>query len=114
MELPGFDPSVAQVHTQSSKDVDTSHLVYKRSWEIALGPIKQLPMNLFIMYMAGNSISIFPIMMVGMFAVRPFKVCLPMSLPWTKASSRVLSRYYSSRYLFTLLNINDKNYESRW
>jgi len=30
-------------------------------------------MNLFIMYMAGNSISIFPIMMVGMLIVRPVK-----------------------------------------
>lgn len=31
-------------------------------------------MNLFLMYMAGNSISIFPIMMVGMLFMRPIKV----------------------------------------
>lgn len=30
-------------------------------------------MNLLIMYMAGNSISIFPIMMVGMSLIRPIK-----------------------------------------
>lgn len=30
-------------------------------------------MNLLIMYMAGNSISIFPIMMVGMSLMRPLK-----------------------------------------
>lgn len=30
-------------------------------------------MNLLIMYMAGNSISIFPIMMVGMMMIRPIK-----------------------------------------
>ena len=30
-------------------------------------------MNFFIMYMSGNTISIFPIMMVIMMAVRPFK-----------------------------------------
>lgn len=30
-------------------------------------------MNLLIMYMSGNSISIFPIMMVGMMLVRPIK-----------------------------------------
>lgn len=45
----------------------------KKSWEVALGPLKQVPMNLFIMYMAGSSISIFPIMMVGMLIVRPIK-----------------------------------------
>nr|CAI5833356.1 unnamed protein product [Callosobruchus analis] len=30
-------------------------------------------MNLFIMYMAGNSISIFPIMMVGMLFMKPLQ-----------------------------------------
>ena len=33
----------------------------------------QVPMNLFIMYMSGNTISIFPIMMVVMMAIRPIK-----------------------------------------
>lgn len=38
--------------------------------------MKQVPMNLFIMYMAGNSISIFPIMMVGMLFMRPIQALL--------------------------------------
>ncbi|KAJ8867198.1 hypothetical protein PR048_030993 [Dryococelus australis] len=38
-----------------------------------LGDVETVPMNLFFMYMAGNSISIFPIMMVGMFIMRPVK-----------------------------------------
>lgn len=33
-------------------------------------------MNLLIMYMSGNSISIFPIMMVGMMLVRPMKAII--------------------------------------
>lgn len=60
-----------------SSDIHTGqrdpNLVVKKSWDIALGPLKQLPMNLFIMYMAGNTISIFPIMMVGMMLFRPIK-----------------------------------------
>lgn len=48
-------------------------MIIKKSWDLALGPLKQVPMNLFIMYMAGNSISIFPIMMVGMLIIRPVK-----------------------------------------
>ncbi|XP_041436155.1 ER membrane protein complex subunit 4-like isoform X1 [Xenopus laevis] len=51
-------------------------LVEKRCWDIALGPLKQIPMNLFIMYMAGNTISIFPIMMVCMMAWRPIQALL--------------------------------------
>ena len=45
-------------------------LKIKRSWDIALGPLRQVPMNLFIMWMAGNSISIFPILMVYMMFTR--------------------------------------------
>lgn len=45
----------------------------QRSWDIALGPLKQIPMNFFIMWMAGNSISIFPIMMVGMMFFKPIQ-----------------------------------------
>lgn len=63
-------------HTEISKNSDTTHLIMKKSWDLALGPLKQVPMNLFIMYMAGNSISIFPIMMVGMLIVRPLKALL--------------------------------------
>ena len=51
------------------RDADPN-LRTKRSWDLALGPLKQVPMNLFMMYMSGNSISIFPIMMVGMMIVR--------------------------------------------
>lgn len=70
---PGYNPSIVQVHTEISKESDPNHLIIKKSWELALGPLKQVPMNLFIMYMAGSSISIFPIMMVGMLVIRPVK-----------------------------------------
>lgn len=64
-------------NTTSNNEVktktDASHLIKKKSWELALAPLKQVPMNLFIMYMAGNSISIFPIMMVGMLFMRPIQ-----------------------------------------
>jgi hypothetical protein len=53
-----------------------SNLAVKKYWDVALGPLKQLPMNLFIMYMSGNSISIFPIMMVGMMVWRPIQALI--------------------------------------
>ncbi len=50
-----------------------------RSWEIALGPIKQAPMNVMISWMAGNSIALFPIMFVAMLLFRPFQSMLAIS-----------------------------------
>ncbi|XP_064598913.1 ER membrane protein complex subunit 4-like [Liolophura sinensis] len=64
------DTTVSTDHANKETDVD---LIAKRSWDIALGPIKQVPMNFFIMWMAGNTISIFPIMMVGMMFFRPIQ-----------------------------------------
>ncbi|KAI1888662.1 hypothetical protein AGOR_G00187450 [Albula goreensis] len=55
------------------------NLLEKRCWDVALGPLKQIPMNLFIMYMSGNTISIFPIMMVCMMAWRPNQALMSMS-----------------------------------
>lgn len=71
---PGYTPSLALSHNmENSRENDSNHLIIKKSWDLALGPLKQVPMNLFIMFMAGNSISIFPIMMVGMLIIRPVK-----------------------------------------
>lgn len=64
---------MGQSHNEVAKETDQNHLIIKKSWELALNPIKQVPMNLLIMYMSGNSISIFPIMMVGMMLLRPAK-----------------------------------------
>ncbi|CAH8862805.1 unnamed protein product [Trichobilharzia szidati] len=49
------------------------HLMRQRSWNIALGPFRQVPMNLFIMWISGSSISIFPLMSVIMLFLRPLQ-----------------------------------------
>jgi len=62
--------------------IDTVILIlpsFQKSWDIALGPLKQIPMNFFIMWMAGNTISIFPIMMVGMMFFRPIQALMAAS-----------------------------------
>jgi hypothetical protein len=46
----------------------------KKAWEVALAPVKQLPMNLFMSYMSGNSLQIVPITMTAMmFFMTPMK-----------------------------------------
>ncbi|KEZ39791.1 hypothetical protein SAPIO_CDS9766 [Scedosporium apiospermum] len=41
-------------------------LKVKKAWEVALAPVKSLPMTAIMMYMSGNSLQIFSIMMVWM------------------------------------------------
>ncbi|XP_054164516.1 ER membrane protein complex subunit 4-like [Oppia nitens] len=72
---PGYICPTTQIHSENNREND-HNLIVKKSWDIALAPMKQIPMNLFIMYMSGNSISIFPIMMVGMLFLRPIKALI--------------------------------------
>ncbi|XP_046842391.1 ER membrane protein complex subunit 4-like isoform X2 [Xenia sp. Carnegie-2017] len=67
-----------QLTNTDAHEIDTN-LVTKKSWDIAIGPLKQIPMTLFIMYMAGNTISLFPIMMVGMMFLKPVKALISIS-----------------------------------
>ncbi|EPQ19927.1 Transmembrane protein 85 [Myotis brandtii] len=67
-----------QVPDTSVQETDRI-LVEKRCWDILGPPLKQIPMNLFIMYMAGNTISIFPTMMVCMMAWRPIQALMAIS-----------------------------------
>ena len=46
------------------EEMDTLKL--KKAWEVALAPVKSLPMTAIMMYMSGNSLQIFSIMMVFM------------------------------------------------
>jgi len=71
---PGYTDR--NVQPDESREANSTHLVAKKSWDTALGPSKQIPINLFIMYMVGNSISIFSIVMLGMMFIRPIKALL--------------------------------------
>jgi len=52
--------------TKAPTPEETDTLKVKKAWELAIGPAKQLPMNAIGMYMTGNSLQIFSIMMVFM------------------------------------------------
>ncbi|EOO03928.1 putative er membrane duf1077 domain-containing protein [Phaeoacremonium minimum UCRPA7] len=75
---PGF-PSQAVASNSKKRDVaketkarkpptpeEMDTLKLKKAWEVALAPIKNLPMTGIMMYMSGNSLQIFSIMMVFM------------------------------------------------
>lgn len=44
---PGYNPSVGQSHNEVARDSDQSHLIIKKSWDIALGPIKQVRISFY-------------------------------------------------------------------
>ncbi|MCJ1348079.1 hypothetical protein MMC31_006310 [Peltigera leucophlebia] len=63
---------------------ETDTLKIKKSWELALAPAKALPMNAIMMYMSGNSLQIFSIMMVFMLFKTPIQGLLQTNSVFTR------------------------------
>lgn len=39
---PGYNPTNNQIQGETAMEADQNHLILKKSWDIALGPIKQV------------------------------------------------------------------------
>ena len=61
------------VANKSVSNKDTDSLKLKKAWEVAIAPAKSLPMNAIGMYMSGNSLQMFSIMMVFMLFKNPIQ-----------------------------------------
>lgn len=92
---PGFIPAATgnkkQVTSKSTRKPPTTEetdtLKLKKAWEVALAPIKQLPMTAIMMYMSGNGLQIFSIMMVMMAFKNPLMGLLQINSAFTRFES---------------------------
>ena len=57
----------------SSSAESYDELKEKRAWDVALAPVKSLPMQAFMLYMSGGGVQIFSIGIVFMLLLTPFK-----------------------------------------
>lgn len=88
----------------STEETDTLKL--KKSWELALAPAKQLPMNAIMMYMSGNSLQIFSIMMVFMLFTNPIKGLVGTNQVFARFETEgTKSRLYSVKAVYVLMQI---------
>ncbi|QIX00210.1 hypothetical protein AMS68_005727 [Peltaster fructicola] len=74
-----------QVVPRTEAEMDTLKL--KKAWEVALAPAKQLPMNAIGMYMTGNSLQIFSIMMVFMLFKGPITAVMNINNTFSRFES---------------------------
>ncbi|KKK19111.1 ER membrane DUF1077 domain protein [Aspergillus rambellii] len=73
-----------------SKPTETDTIKLKKAWEIALAPSKQIPMNAIMMYMSGNSLQIFSIMMVFMLFKGPIQGLINTNAVFAKFDTEAL------------------------
>lgn len=75
---PGFSKSSSSSSKGPSKQAAESAKSYDelrrtRAWDVALAPIKSLPMQAFMLYMSGGGVQIFSMGIVFMLLLTPFK-----------------------------------------
>uniref|UniRef100_A0A915E8R5 ER membrane protein complex subunit 4 n=1 Tax=Ditylenchus dipsaci TaxID=166011 RepID=A0A915E8R5_9BILA len=100
--VPGFVAS--QQVENTGRNEQQQHLLSKRAWNMALQPVKSLPMNMFMMYMSGNQVSIFPIMMVAMMAWRPMKTLMAVNAAFKPLEAEYNGSLIIHKILFILGN----------
>lgn len=69
----------------SPEEMETLKL--KKAWEVAIAPAKQLPMNAIGMYMSGNSLQMFSIMMVFMLFKAPIQALMSINQTFARFES---------------------------
>ncbi|KAJ3383507.1 hypothetical protein HDU92_004087 [Lobulomyces angularis] len=79
-------------------------LKLKKAWEVALAPGKNFPMQMFMMWMSGNTVQIFSMMIVGMLIFSSIKAILSWQAPFVQFSNSKINKKGSSQDLQQTLN----------
>lgn len=87
VELPSPPGYTTQALKKGQKVVTTSAddratLQVKKAWEVALAPLKSLPMSAIMTWFSGSSIQIFSIMMTGSLFWTPIKILMDPFAPF--------------------------------
>ncbi|MCJ1250166.1 hypothetical protein MMC30_007392 [Trapelia coarctata] len=100
---PPKAPSKASPSSPTPATTDTLKL--KKAWELALAPAKALPMNAIMMYMSGNSLQIFSIMMVFMLFKNPVQALLQTQEVFRRFESEGTSnKLWGVKVVYVLMN----------
>ena len=96
-------------NTPVINEAQLDSLKTKKAWEIVTGTLKQIPMNLFMSYMTGNSLQIIPIMTKLMFFTGPMNSILNLNKTFKPfINNKSFSNYYDiliAQISYVIVNI---------
>ncbi|KAI8071760.1 hypothetical protein BC940DRAFT_293660 [Gongronella butleri] len=65
--------NVSKSQRSAAQDKKDTEMKIKRAWDVAMGPAKNIPMNAIMIYMSGNGVQIFSVMITAMLFMQPIK-----------------------------------------
>ncbi|KAJ8651434.1 hypothetical protein O0I10_013016 [Lichtheimia ornata] len=82
----GASKSARQTTTQDAHN--DSALKIRRAWDVAWGPAKSIPMNAIMIYMTGNGVQIFSVMITIMLFLNPAKAIMSLQQTFGRFESK--------------------------
>ncbi|PKC06072.1 transmembrane protein 85 [Rhizophagus irregularis] len=116
---PGFGASVPAITSSSkgnlknrkdaqqvSTEKDQETLKIKKAWDAALSPGKNIPMNAFMLWMSGNGVQIFSVMIKGMLFFQPIKALMGIDSVFERyESSKTKSQLIWPKLVYVILQL---------
>ncbi|KAL0092006.1 hypothetical protein J3Q64DRAFT_1726504 [Phycomyces blakesleeanus] len=69
-------------------DHDDVPIKVKRAWDVAMSPAKNIPMNAIMIYMSGNGVQIFSVMITFMLFFQPAKAIMTLNQTFERFESK--------------------------
>ncbi|KAL1915521.1 uncharacterized protein VTP21DRAFT_6645 [Calcarisporiella thermophila] len=82
-------------HQSHEEPTDQSSLKLKKAWDVALAPAKSIPMNMFMLWMSGNGVQIFSMIITFMLFFQPIKAIMNIQSMFERYESSSKSQDYS-------------------
>ena len=112
---PGYSASAAThaaraANAVANKPTDLAKLKVKKANELAFQPAKSFAMTAFMMYMSGNSVNIFPIMITMMAVYNPIRSILAANAAFAPYNDDLLdnvgrAQLFSAKAMYVALNM---------
>ncbi|KAI9598283.1 hypothetical protein BDF19DRAFT_431955 [Syncephalis fuscata] len=95
-------------HSRTDSVDAHANLKIKRAWDAALAPGKSLPMNGFMLWMSGNGVQIFSIMITAMLFFQPVKAIMSLNTAFERfeiKGTRTAGELTLPKLVFVLMNV---------
>ncbi|KAI9320052.1 hypothetical protein BX666DRAFT_1918766 [Dichotomocladium elegans] len=89
--LQNFKSGASTRQTSTHDAHNDSALKIRRAWDVAWGPAKSIPMNAIMIYMSGNGVQIFSVMITIMLFLNPIKAIMSTQQTFSRFESKETS-----------------------
>ncbi|ORZ02426.1 hypothetical protein BCR43DRAFT_481532 [Syncephalastrum racemosum] len=91
--------------TSAQDERNDAAIKIKRAWDVAYSPAKSIPMNAIMIYMSGNGVQIFSVMITGMLFFQPIKAIMSLNQTFSRFETKDSTELLMPKFVFLFLQL---------